>query len=630
MLRVIDNGPTAVQPQPRSPKYLQTESPIGFGEGFWAEEREEQRFYRWMGLEGTLEIEPRPEESYVELFVFSEFFDLSQEVTAESGSTSRTVPVSHGWHQLSFAVPAGADSLTLRCNKLFPPAYYPEDGRELSIRVSAQRHHSDPKRHEMLVKQHDNRVLNNREMMEGKTVLESTPAALGIDLHGVCNIKPPCVYCDWDVSKEAEGDKVDEPFTMETLQEFGPFYDNSASLVNCSIGEPFMMKHLNELLDEFGDSGKELEITTNGQILTEKNIQKLLGRQIELYISLDAATPETYAKLRNDKLDTILVNLRRLIEAKGGREGYPKVNLVFMPMKCNVHETDAFVRLCADLGVDKLILRPLNYMEGSPLDWERAGHHFIYDQELLDFDHLIHVSGRVAELCKKLGQPLADQMDFGVTGTMEMERLFDKEFKEGRSEIHDEDGNVIGHVRATEAAVEAPPPAEAPVAETPVEEAAPPQELPPLGQEKLPPCLEPWRSYYILRRGVLPCCYGHQPIAPMDDFNESWNSKLMQEIRHDLVNGRFHDYCAKSSAARSCASTRAPSTPCFSTHPGRAQPWLAPAGRPADARLVGQGRLGPAGPGRSAALRASPLAAQVEHRHRPPGSGRSRSAARPG
>src|SRR5690606_15636790 len=127
-----------------------------------------------------------------------------------------------------------------------------------------------------IVRQHENALRNTREMLAGRLSLESTPVSLGIDLYGVCNVKPPCVYCEWDLAKEAEGPFVDTPFTVGTLEEWGSFFDNSRNLVNCSIGEPFMMKSLDGLLDAFGHAGKALEMTTNGQILTDRNIQKLI------------------------------------------------------------------------------------------------------------------------------------------------------------------------------------------------------------------------------------------------------------------------------------------------------------------------------------------------------------------
>jgi hypothetical protein len=76
--------------------------------------------------------------------------------------------------------------------------------------------------------------------------------------------------------------------------------------------------------------------------------------------------------------------------------------------------------------------------------------------------------------------------------------------------------------------------------------AAGPDALPSLGGERLPACSEPWKSLYILRRGVLPCCYGAKPVAKMDAYRETWNSPDVQAIRASLLEGRFHDYCLRS------------------------------------------------------------------------------------
>jgi hypothetical protein len=59
-------------------------------------------------------------------------------------------------------------------------------------------------------------------------------------------------------------------------------------------------------------------------------------------------------------------------------------------------------------------------------------------------------------------------------------------------------------------------------------------------------CREPWESYYILRRGILPCCHGSQPIAPMTEWATAWNSPQIQEIRRYLAEGRLSPYCLDS------------------------------------------------------------------------------------
>ncbi|HET8644658.1 MAG TPA: hypothetical protein VFO85_04165, partial [Vicinamibacteria bacterium] len=290
-----------------------------------------------------------------------------------------------------------------------------------------------------------------------------------------------------------------------------------------------MMKNVDELLDAFGSRGKVLELTTNGQILTDANIAKLLGRNVHLYISLDAATPETYAKLRNPTFTRLLDNVRRLVQAKGGRGRLPLVYLVFMPMKANAHEVDAFVDLAAGLGADRLVLRPLNDSEGVELNWDRGGYKFDYQQELLPFPELVRISGRVAELCRRHGLELSDQLDFGGA----LQAQFADAFEQGRREVQE----------PAPAAAAAVPQAVAPPAAEP---ARPPLPPPTLGEERLPACTEPWTSLYILRRGTMPCCYGGRPIAPMADFQQAWNGPLMQAIRRDLLRGRFHNYCFDS------------------------------------------------------------------------------------
>jgi len=571
MLRVI----SAAQDQSKHvPLYLSSYSEVSFGPEFHKEERDEEGPFHWMDLEARLIVEPQTEPRFLELGAFSEFQDLSQELSVQAGDRQKTFRLGPGWRALSVELPPGVSEILLKVNKLFPREYYSADERSLSIRVRAPKIHSDSQRHSDLAKQQDNTVLNIGELMAGATVLSSTPQVLGIDMYGVCNVKPPCVYCDWDASKVAEGDKVNAPFDSELLAEWGEFFDNSAMLVNCSIGEPFMMKNFDELLDIFGHRGKFLELTTNGQILTDRNIDKLLGRNINLYISLDAATPETYAKLRNDKFERILGNLRRLVKAKGGKNGLPRIFLVFMPMKVNEHELEDFVRLCADLGVDRLILRPLCFYEESDLVWERAGYTFKYLEELLPWDDLVRISGRAAQLCEELGVELSDQLNFGS----DLEEGFEEQFSKGRHDVEEtlhaapKEHEAKVEVEATSAPAAIPetngPDSKVNGAATALPVLQNEAPLPPLGNENMPPCLEPWTNLYILRRGVTPCCYGSQAIADMEDYRKAWNSPLMQDIRGDLAKGKFHAYCHASTACPIVRKAKADNTlGSLSSHP---------------------------------------------------------------
>jgi MoaA/NifB/PqqE/SkfB family radical SAM enzyme len=525
----------------RAPFVPPAEPDVRFEEGFHGEEQAEGLPFRWMGRKARLAFDASPEERFLEIWAWSAFHDLSQTLTVASpGQAGVEHTLVHGWNRLSTRLGPEASHADLEASRVYPLEWHPLDTRELAVQIRQVSLGAERGRHDHVVRQQANSVLNTRELLEGRVELSSTPPKLGIDIAGTCNVKPPCVYCPWDEAKALEGDDVAVPFNLATLGAYGPFFENAVDLINCSIGEPFMMKNIDELLDAFGSRGKVLEVTTNGQILTDANIERLLGRNVRLYISLDAATRETYARLRNDTFPRLLDNVRRLVKAKGGRGRMPHVYLVFMPMKANLHEVDDFVRLVADLGADRLVLRPLNRNEGTDLDWDRAGYHFVYREEMLPFEDLVRVSGRVAELCRHYGVELSDQMDFGGALGPQFEAAYEEGRRRARASLSTPDPGA-----------QEPPPQAAPRAE-PV---APPLAAPPaaavkpsLGAERLPACREPWSTLYVLRRGTLPCCYGSKPIAPMSGFQDAWNSPVIREIRRELSHGRFHQYCFDSPA----------------------------------------------------------------------------------
>lgn len=63
---------------------------------------------------------------------------------------------------------------------------------------------------------------------------------------------------------------------------------------------------------------------------------------------------------------------------------------------------------------------------------------------------------------------------------------------------------------------------------------------------RVPLCREPWEHYYILRRGIMPCCYGNPVLGTMSDWEKIWNSLQLQEIRNYLQQGKLSPYCLKS------------------------------------------------------------------------------------
>ncbi len=64
-----------------------------------------------------------------------------------------------------------------------------------------------------------------------------------------------------------------------------------------------------------------------------------------------------------------------------------------------------------------------------------------------------------------------------------------------------------------------------------------------ISESGMPLCREPWENLYILRRGILPCCYGNPVGYSFPEYAKAWNSPEVQEIRRYLSRGKLSSYC---------------------------------------------------------------------------------------
>lgn len=401
---------------------------IGYGRGFHEEEWDDFSAFRWMAEEAVLTVPAAAADRsrFLTLPVFSEFRNLSQVLTVrrEGRALAELALLDHwNYYDVPLVPPGDAGGFTaagarvelsLGLNKLFPPKYYPADTRRLGVRIGPPVLHDDAKVHDTLRRFHANAVLNHREMAEGRTVLESYPTNLGIDIYGKCNISPHCVYCLWDSMKVLEGGNVDVPVDAATLEGYGPFFTSARTLVNCSFGEPLLHPKLTELLEFCSRHRKIVELATNGQAFTERTIRALVGKPIYLYISLDAASRETYAKIRNDRWDEIIPGLRRLGEERRKAGNLPRIFMVFIPMRVNRDDLEEYFKLCVIVGADALVLRPMLFLTEPNIVEERGGHVFDYAKEMLNRREVEEVIRRAERYSKTYGIPLASQFDFGL------------------------------------------------------------------------------------------------------------------------------------------------------------------------------------------------------------------------
>ena len=404
-----------------------------YGDGWYGMEHDELFHFRWMKRKGQVFLPPDEiqRNSYISLYACSEFADCSQKLTVSlGGKTIAEIPLLFKWNFYSIKlqpikeepmegekakhIQESENELVLKLNKLFPEKYHQGDKRELGARITPVEFHNDKSRHEAFVNFHKNAILNLKEMREGKETLSSHPLYLGVDLYSKCNMKPPCVYCLWDRMKNQEGEYSDVVVDDKTLESYGPFFSSARIIVNCSFGEPLLHPKFKEILDFVEKSDKFLEISTNGQAFTPRTISALVGKKIYLYVSLDAASKETYEKIRNNRWDSIVSSLVLLNQERKKKGNLPKIYMVFMPMKVNRNDLEDFFRLCQKIEADSLVLRPLNYLENPRIERDRGGYHFDYEKELLSREEIEEIIEKCDQYSEKYGIPVANQFTFGT------------------------------------------------------------------------------------------------------------------------------------------------------------------------------------------------------------------------
>lgn len=204
------------------------------------------------------------------------------------------------------------------------------------------------------------------------TTIASRPIQLMIDPANACQLNcPGCVHSSnpgWVKQSAIDWPPGTLSLTQyeKILRLYGPF---AFGAVLYNYGEPL----LNPLTPQYISMARQYLLFTllsTNLSLPKINLEALINSGLNhLIISIDGVTQETYEKYRRGgKLDLVLDNLRKLIEAKK-RLGLKTPYLVwqFLTFEHNQHEVDSAIDLAKSIGVDAIqILTPFDVSIDDP------------------------------------------------------------------------------------------------------------------------------------------------------------------------------------------------------------------------------------------------------------------------
>ncbi|MFH0782203.1 MAG: radical SAM protein [Pseudomonadota bacterium] len=205
-------------------------------------------------------------------------------------------------------------------------------------------------------------ILALQGVEDGRRAL-SGPEVVHLDLTNRCNLN--CIGC-WDRSPLVRKSD-DESFLSETLsyELVTQLIDNlmelggMQSLKLSGGGEPAMHPRFIDILRYIRSKNRfvDIDINTNGTLLTEKFIETLILAEINLLtVSLWAATPETYVLTHPNQSEKtfqrIVEQLKTIVKRR--KNGPPRIFVHNVLMNCNYHQLEEMLQLALDIGADEV------------------------------------------------------------------------------------------------------------------------------------------------------------------------------------------------------------------------------------------------------------------------------------
>ncbi len=194
------------------------------------------------------------------------------------------------------------------------------------------------------------------------------PLVVELDTTEVCNLACPGCISEDLVENSTSFSRERLLSLAEELYEIGV-----KAVILIGGGEPLAHPACGELINYLGDHDIHVGITTNGYFIN-RYMDSIAKYSFWTRISMDAATAETFNKLRPSKdgkckFDEIVANMRELAKRKSGKLGFSyliRTEADGFGIESNIHEIYDAAVLAKDIGCDYFEVKPsYSYVGGQ-------------------------------------------------------------------------------------------------------------------------------------------------------------------------------------------------------------------------------------------------------------------------
>jgi MoaA/NifB/PqqE/SkfB family radical SAM enzyme len=182
------------------------------------------------------------------------------------------------------------------------------------------------------------------------------PIYVEISPYGGCNHR--CTFCALDYMGY-ENISMDFDVLKNTLTNMAE--KGVKSVMFAGEGEPLLFKNLDLIVEHCTNVGIDTSLTTNFVPLNKKNIERCVENCSWIKISLNAGTRENYAKIHRTKeidFDRVISNIEYALEYKKKNNLSCTIGIQSLLLPDNQQEMVTLAKICKDLGVDYLVIKP--------------------------------------------------------------------------------------------------------------------------------------------------------------------------------------------------------------------------------------------------------------------------------
>lgn len=191
---------------------------------------------------------------------------------------------------------------------------------------------------------------------------DCSPIYVEIGLTNKCNHK--CIFCGLDWARGTDTLKTD--ILLQNLEDMGKI--GVKSICFSGAGEPALHPDFSLIIKKTKEFGMDVSFSTNITLFNKAIAKETLPSTSWIRFSLDAATPETHAKIHGcskGDFPIILKNLSDAVEIKREKNLNTTLGVQFLLMEENAHEILEVTELCKKMGVDNLQIKPYSQNPNS-------------------------------------------------------------------------------------------------------------------------------------------------------------------------------------------------------------------------------------------------------------------------